>query len=298
MSNNRNNGSNTRRGNNNYFGDSPRVRTYSRKNDSTHGGHGGGAKRRRSLPLALAILIDVLIGALILLIFYVTNYMIKTEIEATPLPTPTSTVGIVAPTADASGQVTGAPTGTQQSQTPAVDPNDWRAKFADKFTDGPVEQTENSYKSANINVSIEKVQKNGAVYYFADIYIAELKYFKSAFPVKSDVMGNRELTDKVAQENNAIIAINGDHCVDNPGTVVRNGKLFREDTVSNDMLVMNYDGSMQAYSPDAFDVDKIKAEGAYQVWTFGPMLLENGQPMTQFNSGVTGQKPQDRHRIL
>jgi len=37
-----------------------------------------------------------------------------------------------------------------------VDPGGWRAKFPDKFTDGAVEQTDSTYKSANINVSINK----------------------------------------------------------------------------------------------------------------------------------------------
>jgi exopolysaccharide biosynthesis protein len=73
--------------------------------------------------------------------------------------------------------------------------------------------------------------------------------------------------------------------------VVRNGKLYRETESSADVLVMNYDGTMQTFSPDEFDMEKIKSEGAYQVWTFGPMLLKDGQPMTKFNSTVTGLNP-------
>jgi len=121
--------------------------------------------------------------------------------------------------------------------------------------------------------------------------VADIKYFKSAFAKDPDVMGAAELTDKVAEENDAILAINGDHCVNNPGTVVRNGQMYREETASADVLVMNYDGSMQTFSPDEFDVEKIKLEGVYQVWSFGPMLLQDGQPMTKFNTTVARSNP-------
>jgi exopolysaccharide biosynthesis protein len=162
-------------------------------------------------------------------------------------------------------------------------PNDWRQKFPGKFTTGALEQTENSYKNANISVTIEKVQRDGATYFIADIYVAELKYFRTAFPVNTDKMGGREATDKAAREVKAILAINGAQCVDTAGTVVHNGETYREQKSSADVLVMNYDGTMQAYSPDEFDVEKIKIESTYQVWTFGPMLLKDGQPMTEFN---------------
>jgi exopolysaccharide biosynthesis protein len=172
-----------------------------------------------------------------------------------------------------------------------VDPNDWRAKFGDKFTSGEVEQTATSYKSANISITIETVMKGDVPYYIADIYVADIKYFKTAFPKTADVMGEREMTDVVAKENDAILAINGDHCLDNLGIIVRNGQLYPMLTTSADSLVMGYDGVMKVYSPGDITVDMVKAEQAYQVWSFGPKLLDNGQPMTTFNSTVTKSNP-------
>lgn len=173
----------------------------------------------------------------------------------------------------------------------ALDEDDWRKKFPDKFSEDEFEQTQNSYKDYNINISIEKVQKEGATYFIADIYIADLRYFRTAFPANSDKMGNREATDIIAKEVGAILAINGVQNIDNTGIVVHNGQMYREEKTSADVLVMNYDGSMQTYSPDEFDADKVKTEGAYQVWTFGPMLLKDGKPMTDFNSTVKTANP-------
>ena len=274
--------------------DKPRQ-TYA---DGENSGNGGMKKRRRKkkAPVSLLILLDVLIGTLILFVFYVTNYVIDWQTEPSTLPKPSWAVSASpagTSTVSASPSVSATPT-QGVTTTPTADPNNWRTKFADKFTtDGTVQKTDTSYKSANINVSTNKVQENGVTYFVADIYVAELKYFKTAFPQNSDKMGAREFTDKIAQETNAIIAVNGDHCADNPGPVVRNGNQYRLNEKAGDALVMNYDGSMATYSASELDLDKIKSEGAYQVWTFGPMLLKDGQPMTEFDlpDKIAGSNP-------
>jgi len=248
------------------------------------GAHGGRKAKRRGLSVAAAIFIDVLLAAVLLGIFYITNYEMNAEtdpIESLPVP---SWLSNPTPSDSPSGVTATAPvSGPTQTDAATADPNDWRTKFSGMFTDGAVEQTENTYKSKNINITINKEIRDGVPYFIADIYIAELKYFRTAFAKNPDKMGERELTDKVAKENNAILAINGDHCVDNAGTVIRNGKLYRKPKSSFDVLVMNYDGSMQTFSPDKFDLDKTLAEGVYQVWSFGPMLLHNGKAMNDFN---------------
>lgn len=250
--------------------------------------------KKRKVPIALLIVIDFLAAALLLLIFYVTNYEMHTKtnpLEALPTPSwfANEAAEVIPP--ESSPAPTEISIEAEPTPAPTIDPNDWRAKFRGKFTDGEIETTDNSYKSANINISIKEVKKGKVPYYIADIYVADLKYVKTAFAKDPNVMGDRALADKVAKQNEAIIAINGDQCVDNLGTVVRNGQLYRERKSSADVLVMNYDGSMEVFSPDTFDVDKIKSQGVYQVWTFGPMLLQDGQPMTKFNSTVTSSNP-------
>lgn len=270
------------------------------KSYSDRSGHQTRKPQPKRSKKAAAIIVDVVIAALIMVVFYITNYVVHTQSSGSQLPN--QSAASVAETADPaqadttdaagqtdSGEITPPPEeATQPADT--VDATSLRVKFADKFTSGAVEQTETSYRNANINVSIEKVQQNDVTYYLADIYVADIQYFRTAFAVQPDVMGKREMTNIVAKENNAIIAINGDHCVDNSGPVVRNGQLYRDETFA-DALVMNYDGSMQTFSADQLDMDAIKANGAWQVWTFGPMLLQDGQPMTKFNSTLLKANP-------
>ncbi|MEA4914167.1 MAG: phosphodiester glycosidase family protein [Christensenella sp.] len=277
-----------------------RNRKTSAGDSRSKSGQGGGRyqKQKPMLPTAALIGIYVFSTALIMLLFYITSYVIQPESAGSSLPAPSSapaaempaTTDSGAATADASGNTPDPAAQTTMQPEAAVDPTSWRVKFADKFTSGNVEQTDMSYKDANINVSINKVQKDDVTYFLADIYVADIQYFRTAFAKQADVMGGREATNVVAQENNAILAINGDHCVDNNGPVVRNGQLYREEKFA-DALVMNYDGSMQTYSADALDMNAIKANGAWQVWTFGPMLLKDGQPMTEFNSTLMKANP-------
>lgn len=248
---------------------------------STPNGRGPRKPARHNLPIGLVIAIDVVLAALLLGIFYVTNYMIKTEVQPTDLPTPSPVAATNSSTAGTSASASQ----PGETATATVDSSNWRAKFADKFTAGEPVQTENSYVSANINISINTQEINGVHYYLADIYVADLKYIATAFAKNADVMGDRELSDVVAQENGAILAITGDHSLDNQqtGVVIRNGKGYANNKPSNDQFVMYYDGTMKAYAPENFNYDEVVAAGVYQVWTWGPMLLQNGQPMTEFN---------------
>ena len=269
---------------------------------------GAGERRRNHTPVnarkktkkrrkqTSAIVIDLCIAALILFAFYMVNYGLPSRTQGKTLTESASARanlpadagsegGSGEETATAAPEQTAAPT-----PKPTVDPTPWRVKFADKFTSGAVQQTDLSYQDSNVNIRIDKVQKDDLVTFFADIYIADIQYFKTAFAKRADVMGDREPIEDVARQNHAILAINGDHCVDNNGPVIRNGKIYRNETYA-DALVLNQDGSMETYSAEQLDMNAVEAGGAWQVWTFGPMLLKDGQPMSEFNSTLNKANP-------
>lgn len=264
---------------------------------------------RRRVSVAMTILADVLAAALLLLFFYVTNYVITPDVEGIPLPPPSaapsasaaisataSATASAEPTAATGNEPSTAPTDTQQQTATPVpsspaDPSSLRAKFADKFTAGDVEKTDSSYKSANVNVSIDKVQDNGVTYFVADIYVADIKCFKTAFG-STNKLGAREFVADTLKATGGIVGINGDNCLNNPCLLIRNGIYYPKFTKSSsDELVMYNDGTMKAISGSRFDMNQVKSESPYQVWGFGPMLLKDGQPMTKFNSTLQGTNP-------
>lgn len=247
--------------------------------------------KKNGLPIGLVIAIDVVIAALALLVFSLFYFIIPHDRgqNTVVLPTPPRTETQQASQSPEDSAVATESTTATLEPTTAVNMGDFGAKFPDKFTNGEVEKTDTSYRSANINVTIQKHEENGVTYYVADIYVKNLECFRTAFA--QDTFGYTDPTNVIAQQKDAIIAINGDYCVNNAGPVVRNGEMPRAETYSSDVLVMGWDGVMTTYSPEEFDLAKVQTEGAWQVWTFGPMLLKDGQPMTEFNSSVNKANP-------
>lgn len=210
-----------------------------------------------------------------------------TQISAV-VPTATSAASGVATTA-----VTATATETPATVTAEATSSDLSGgKFADQFTDGEVIQTDTSYKSGDISVTVTQVQENGVTYYVEDIYLKSITNLRTAFA--QDTYG-RSIVDRVlnmATQNDAIAAINGDYYgAGTIGVVIRNGELY-SDRVDGDVLVLFYDGTMRTYSETEFDADAVMAQGAYQAWSFGPALLaDDGTALTSFGGGIAGANP-------
>ena len=200
------------------------------------------------------------------------------EVSVTPSPTVASDASDTS--SDASADV------STKEAVVTSDTEDWGVKFADKFTDGEVITTDSTYMSENVNITLTSVQSGGVTYYVEDIYIRSIEYLRTAF---ADDTYGRSITDWVlnmAEDNNAIAAINGDYYgTGSSSVVIRNGILYRS-SVSGDVCVLYSDGTMVIYSEDEFDADEAMASGAWQAWSFGPSLLsDNGEALTNFASG-------------
>ncbi|MFT3951359.1 MAG: phosphodiester glycosidase family protein [Oscillospiraceae bacterium] len=153
-----------------------------------------------------------------------------------------------------------------------------------------VTQTANSYLSNDVSVTITKHEtgsgSNKITYFVADVYIAKIESFRTAFAQGKYGKNITQLLTGMDADNDAIIAVAGDYYGNsNTGVVIRNGTLYRDTLNSSDVCILFYDGTMKTYSPNDFDVDAAVSAGAYQSWSFGPQLLdENGNVLTKFNT--------------
>lgn len=253
-------------------------------------------KLRRFILFAV---IDILLIGIGLIVFALFHHVIpkKGGDNAIALPNPSKAEVVAEHTPEQDTQQP--PNQTEVAETtdstptpvPNVDEGMWGAKFADKFTDGEVIQTENGYQSEDINVTVTKVEENSATYFVADIYVRNIENFKTMLAQDTYGTGFTDETAEMAKKSNAVIAISGDNYgARDFGIVIRNGVLYR-DNLFEDVLIMNNDGSMQTFSPDDFDVNTVLENGAWQGWSFGPLLLTDGQPMETFNSNVNPRNP-------
>ncbi len=181
------------------------------------------------------------------------------------------------------------------AQTPAQtddtgDDVSWKTKFADKFLVSEV--TDTGYKSANISVEVTKMYDGVNTVYVEDIYITDIKYLRSAFAKDTFGRSVTERTLTMAENNEAVAAINGDsYGLGYSSAVIRNGVLYR-DAAYDDILVLYNDGTMKVIPESTFSGETEMANGAWQAWSFGPGLLdENGNAMTNIYSVVAETNP-------
>lgn len=269
------------------------------KPEGKHSISNSGEKQKKKMPVGKMILLDLLVIAVGLCAFAWIHIVMPRRQTAVPVilaPSPQPTAAATAaPAEEPAGE---APEEGQVEEAPAETPEPvrvysgmWGEKFADKFTEGEVIRTDNSYQSENVNVTLERFEEDGVIYYVADIYISDLKYLHSGF-ANGAYNGGFQMLGDMAREAGAIVALSGDHYGGRyEGIVIRDGVLYR-DTRFADVCVLLSDGTMLTLENDELDLDDLKNAAPYQVWSFGPELLdEEGKAMTRFNSMVLPNNP-------
>ncbi len=251
-------------------------------------------KKRMSVGATIALdLLAIAAGLLVFALFHhvLPHYGILRGEESEPVVLVTLAPQ---PTPEPTAVPAEEPEETPPEETPEpvrVYSGRWGEKFADKFTDGEVIQTENSYQSANVNVSYQRIEENDVIYFVADVYVSDLGYLRSGF-ANGKYNGGFQMIDEIARQENAVVALSGDHYAGRgEGLVVRNGVLYRE-TRFQDVCVLLSDGTMVTLTNAELDMDDLKAAAPWQVWAFGPELLDDeGHALTSFNSIVLPNNP-------
>jgi exopolysaccharide biosynthesis protein len=240
--------------------------------------------KKKHLPFGLALLFDLILIAAYVLGFYMIQYKIPRQLQAAQSESSAASTSDAQTTDGEETDVT-----TSEESASADVATDWAVKFADQFTDEVV-STANSYSSPDISVTVTQVTEGTGsatvTYYIADIYIADIECFQTAFADDTYGVGYTETVLAMDESAGAVLAMNGDYYGSSEsGTVIRNGEIYRTADSDADVCVLYYDGTMKTFSADAFDAQQAIADGAYQAWCFGPELLDDsGGSLTSFNT--------------
>lgn len=150
---------------------------------------------------------------------------------------------------------------------------------AETVTDAVV--TDTSYTSGDTGVTISTVTTgsgDGTVtYYVADVVLDNATALKSAFAEDTYGENITENTSDIAQDNNAIFAINGDYYgFRDTGIVIRNGVVYRDEGARQG-LTFYKDGTVKVYDETSTTAEQLVADGVWNTLSFGPSLLDNGE---------------------
>lgn len=238
--------------------------------------------------------------------------------ETTPVPTVTSEpeieiVDVVIPGGLSSPAEVYTPIPTDTPE-PTAEPTDaptptpsglLGGRFPDKFSDEPV-KTERSYKSKSVSVELTTYETEGVyhkkkvVYHVADIYVQDVTSIKTA-PAKTFEGNYTDLPDTIARGVGALVAIDGDTFArTKKGFIIRNGTLYRKRRIDEkDLCVLYRDGTMETYRYNKYNIDKIIEADPWQVWNFGPELLdEDGKAIQTFNNETYRMKYEHPRTVL
>jgi len=151
--------------------------------------------------------------------------------------------------------------------------------------------TDTSYEDENIKISIETVRKYDSTIYVADIQVTDASYLKTAFANNTYGRNIKATTSETAESQNAIFAINGDYYgFRDTGYVLRNGVAYRDtagSTGEDEALVIDKDGNLSIISESQVSMDSLVSDKVWQVLSFGPALVENGNIVVDSSSEVS-----------
>jgi exopolysaccharide biosynthesis protein len=151
--------------------------------------------------------------------------------------------------------------------------------------------TATSYTDDHIRITLEQTVVYNTAVYIADIQVSDVSYLKTA--LANGVYGRniKETTSAMAEENNAIFAINGDYYgFRNDGYVIRDGVLYRETSGDREDLMIDGNGDFSIVEEKDTTAQSLLQAGAWQVLSFGPALVNNGQIVVTANSEVSQSK--------
>lgn len=160
------------------------------------------------------------------------------------------------------------------------------ASTAPTATESPAEQatttpisTDTEYHDDQIDIVLTTMRVENTTVYVADVQIADISLLKTALAGNTYARNLTETTSVQAANAGAILAINGDYYgAQERGYVLRNGVLYRASAQSGtDALVIGADGNFRIITEGETSADTLVREGAWQVLTFGPALVKDGQ---------------------
>ena len=142
----------------------------------------------------------------------------------------------------------------------------------------PLGYTENPYRDENIRIELTEQVLHDTHVYVADVRVSSPAYLKTALAKDTYGRNVTQTTSQIAESHGAILAINGDYYgAQEGGIVIRNGVVYRKKVKKQDLLCVWADGSMEVLDGYTSKADDLSDRGAWQVFCFGPGLVEDGE---------------------
>ena len=144
-----------------------------------------------------------------------------------------------------------------------------------------------TYSDSKSKITVTRYRAYDSNIYVADVEVTDGTSILSAFAKNTYGRNITDTTSDMAEENNAVLAINGDYYgARQSGYVIRNGVVYRNQGSNGEDMVISKDGTLSFISESDTTTDSLIQKQAWQVLSFGPVLVENGQVAVSENDEV------------
>jgi hypothetical protein len=134
------------------------------------------------------------------------------------------------------------------------------------------------YLDSKTSITLKQYREYDSNIYVADVTVSDASDLKTALANNTYGRNITDTTSDMAENNNAVLAINGDYYgARQSGYVIRNGKLYRDTSGNRDALVIQKNGEFKFVSESETSASELLQDGALQAFSFGPVLLNNGE---------------------
>ena len=144
-----------------------------------------------------------------------------------------------------------------------------------------------TYSDSKRKITVTQYRAYDSNIYVADVEVTDGTSILSAFANNTYGRNITDTTSDMAEENNAVLAINGDYYgARQSGYVIRNGVVYRNQGSNGEDMVISKDGSLSFIFESDTTTDSLMQKQAWQVLSFGPVLVENGEVAVTENDEV------------
>ena len=129
------------------------------------------------------------------------------------------------------------------------------------------------------SVSLSTTRYENTSVYVVDLYADDVTSIMAALAEGTYGRNITETTSEMAEENSATVAVNGDfYGARSSGYVIRNDILYRDTAASDSQedLVIYSDGGFDIVTEGSTTAEDLLDAGAWQVFSFGPGLIDDG----------------------
>ena len=144
-----------------------------------------------------------------------------------------------------------------------------------------------TYSDSKSKITVTQYRAYDSNIYVADVEVTDGTSILSAFANNTYGRNITDTTSDMAEENNAVLAINGDYYgARQSGYVIRNGVVYRNQGSNGEDMVISKDGTLSFISESDTTTDSLIQKQAWQVLSFGLVLVENGEVAVTENDEV------------